>query len=129
MPKRLGRGLPVIAALASVGLAQGAPAQTASGFDGQYVGRLTLINVISGDCTAPPLGAAYPMTVSGGRVSFAYVPRFATVLTGSVAPNGSFRASAPTRLGLVEMTGQIRGNAVRAQILSPSCRYAFETTN
>src|SRR5689334_1618114 len=127
MPRGFGRGLPLAAMLGGVALAHGAPAQVISGFDGQYVGQLTLIEVISGDCTPPPLGAAYPLIVSGGRVSFSYVPRFATTLTGSVARDGTFKASAPTKLGPVEMSGQIRGNAVRAQIVSPSCLYDFAT--
>ena len=124
MPRRLGLGLLLAAALESVAFAQGT-----SGFDGQYAGELTLTAVISGDCTDPPRGALYPLTVSRGQVRFAYLPRFATTLTGSVAENGGFRASAPTRHGFVEMTGWIRGNAVRAQIVSPSCRYSFETKN
>ncbi len=122
MPIRLGPGLLLASALGGAAWAQGA-----SPFDGQYVGRLTLMDVISGDCTTPPLGAAYPLIVSAGRVSFAYLPRFATTLTGSVTADGSFRASAPTKLGPVVMTGQIRGNGVSAQIVSPSCRYTFQT--
>jgi hypothetical protein len=124
MPRRLGPGLLLAGMVGSVAFAQGT-----SGFDGQYAGELTLRAVISGDCTEPPQGALYPLTVSGGQVRFAYLPRFATTLTGNVAENGSFRASAPTRHGGVEMTGRIQGNAVRAQIVSPSCRYSFETKN
>jgi hypothetical protein len=124
MPRALGPGL-----LFAMALANAALAQTPSHFDGQYAGELTLAQVIDGDCTEPPRGALYPLTVSGGQVRFAYLPRFATTLTGSVAPNGSFSASAATRSGTVRMTGQIRGNAVRAQIVSPSCRYEFATRN
>ncbi|MGD9617838.1 MAG: hypothetical protein AB7H90_17095 [Alphaproteobacteria bacterium] len=131
MPRRSGPGLLLAVALASApwGVAgtQVASAQGASRFDGQYTGELTLTALIQGDCTEPPRGALYPLTVSGGQVRFTYLPRFATILTGSVAENGSFRASAPTRHGVVEMTGRIRGDAVRAQIVSPSCRYTFET--
>lgn len=126
MPRRLGPGVLLATGLAAA-WAQTAAAQVSSGFDGQYVGALTLLDVIAGDCTPPPLGAVYPLTVSGGRVSFAYVPRFATTLTGSVAANGVFKASARTKHGYVEMTGEIRGNRVSAQIVSPSCRYAFQT--
>jgi hypothetical protein len=129
MPRRLGPGLLLAMALESVAFAQVASAQGTSGFDGQYAGELTLTAMREGDCTEPPRGALYPLTVAGGQVRFAYLPRFATTLTGSVAENGSFRASAPTRHGVVEMTGQIRGSAVRAQIVSPSCRYNFETKN
>jgi hypothetical protein len=124
MPRRLGPGLLLAIAFGSAAVAQGL-----SGFDGQYAGELTLVQVIDGDCAEPPRGALYPLTVSGGQVRFAYLPRFATTLTGSVAPNGSFMASAPARRGVVRMIGQIRGNAVRAQIVSPSCRYDFETRN
>ena len=122
MPRRLGPGLLLATALGAAAWAQGA-----SPFDGEYVGELRLMELIQGDCTTPPPGAVYPLTVSGGRVSFSYVPRFATTLTGSVTANGSFRASAPTKHGRVEMTGQIRGNRVNAQIVSPSCRYSFAT--
>jgi hypothetical protein len=129
MPRRLGPGLLLATALAAAAAqtawTQGASAQVASGFDGQYVGALTLVEVIAGDCATPPLGAVYPLTVAGDRVSFAYVPRFATTLTGSVAANGSFKASARTKHGYVEMTGEIRGSRVSAQIVSPSCLYNF----
>ena len=133
MPRAWGPGL-----LLAMALGSAAPAQVASPvasppapspFDGRYAGELTLTQVIDGDCTEPPAGALYPLTVSGGQVRFAYLPRFATILTGSVAPNGSFTASAPTKRGVVRMTGQIRGNAMRAQIVSPSCRYDFATKN
>ena len=115
------------AAFAQAAFAQVASPQGGSRFDGEYVGKLTLTALIEGDCTEPPWGALYPLSVSGGQVRFAYVPRFATTLTGRVAENGSFRASAPTRHGVVEMTGQIRGNSVSAQIVSPSCQYTFQT--
>ncbi len=130
MPKRLGPGLLLGAMLGSVALAQLAPlafAQVATGFDGHYVGKLTLVEVIAGDCTTPPLGALYPLDVSGGRVNFAYVPRFATTLTGTVAATGNFKASARTKHGRVEMTGELRGGKVNAQIVSPSCLYNFAT--
>lgn len=117
----------VMTVTAPIVRAQGAGQRGTAAFDGQYTGELRLLQVIQGDCTTPPLGAVYPLSVSGGQVRFAYVPRFATVLTGGVAADGSFRAAARTRHGAVEMTGQIRGNRVRAQIVSPSCRYAFET--
>lgn len=124
MPRRLGPGLLLAMVLGSAAFAQGI-----SRFDGQYAGELVLTRTIDGDCTEPPRGALYPLTVSGGQVRFAYLPRFATTLTGSVAENGSFTASAPAKRGVVEMTGRIRGNAVRAQIVSPSCRYDFATRN
>jgi hypothetical protein len=129
MPRRWGPGLLLAALLGGLALAPAASAQATSRFDGEYVGELTLTALIQGDCTTPPLGALYPLTVSGGQVRFAYLPRFATTLTGSVAEDGSFRATAPTRYGIVEMTGQIRGNAIQAQIVSPSCRYSFATRN
>jgi hypothetical protein len=127
MPRRLGPGLLLATALGSAALAPDVSAQVTSRFDGEYVGRLALTALIQGDCTEPPGGALYPLRVSGGQVRFSYVPRFSTTLTGSVDANGSFRASAPTKLGPVEMTGQIQGNAVSAQIVSPSCRYTFQT--
>ncbi len=108
-------------------LAGNAEAQGTRQFDGSYVGELTLQSVAGGDCSAPPLGAVYPLFVTQDRVSFAYLPRFATTLTGAVDKNGAFKASAHTKGGLVEMTGQIRGPAVSATIVSPSCRYSFQT--
>lgn len=74
----------------------------------EYTGTLTLVEVISGNCTPAPPGAVYPLSVSGGQVSFAYDPRFDTVLAGRVAPDGTFQASAPTSLGPIKMTGQIK---------------------
>jgi hypothetical protein len=130
MPGRSGLGLCVaatlgVAMLGSIAAARSAAAQGASGFDGDYTGTLTLVEVKSGNCTPSPPGAVYPLTVSGGQVTFAYDPRFDTVLTGSVAPDGTFRASASTSLGAIEMAGQIKGNQVNAQIVSPSCLYNF----
>ena len=56
-----------------VAWAQGSPK-----FDGQYVGDLTLTKEISGDCTKPPVGALYPLIISGGKIRFVYRPRFGT---------------------------------------------------
>ena len=114
MLRRLGLGLLLANALGSVAFGHAASAQVMSSqgvsrFDGQYAGELTLTNVVEGDCTEAPQGALYPLTVSGGQVRFGYVPRFATTLTGRVAENGGFKASARTKRGVVEMTGQIPG--------------------
>jgi hypothetical protein len=122
MGKSPGLGLLLVAAFANVAWAQGS-----TRFDGQYVGKLTLLKVISGDCTKSPLGALYPMTISGGQVQFKYDPRFDTVLRGTIAEDGTFRASRPLRNGQIVMTGHIRGNNVTAHITSPSCRYSFHT--
>lgn len=120
MPRRLGLGLALGTALTSLAWAQG-PA----GFDGQYVGELTLAGVINGDCTEPPLGAVYPLTIAGGEVRFVDVARFGTTLRGKIDAKGRFKASARARKGLVQMTGQVRGNDVSADIVSPSCKYGF----
>jgi hypothetical protein len=48
------------------------------------MGELTLTKVINGDCTKPPFGALYPLTISRGEVRFAYRPRFDTTLSGTV---------------------------------------------
>src|SRR5690348_17268780 len=77
MPRRSGPDpLPAVVlavmlapALAPV-LGSAALAQVASRFDGQYAGELTLNRVISGDCTEPPHGALYPLTIAAGQVSF-----------------------------------------------------------
>ncbi len=119
---RLGLGLLFGAGLAGVAAAQGS-----ASFDGQYVGELTLTSVIQGDCTKPPLGSLYPLTVSRGQVRFLYSPRFSTTLTGAVDKNGGFNASARAHKGIVRMTGRIRGNSVTATIVSPSCNYTFQT--
>jgi hypothetical protein len=125
MWKRLGAGLLLGAALGSVALAQG-PGK----FDGQYVGALTLVKIIKGDCTEPPLGAEYPLTISGGVVNFKYVPRFDTILTGTVDAKGNFKASRQLRSGRITMTGHIVDpNTLSATIVSPSCQYAFQTKN
>jgi hypothetical protein len=124
MLRRLGLGL-----LLAMGLAGAAQAQGSAKFDGQYMGVLTLTKVINGDCTQPPLGAIYPLTISAGEVRFAYVPRFATALKGRVDENGRFKASARLPRGAVRMKGHIQGNNVTAYIISPSCKYNFQTTN
>jgi len=121
---RIGLGLLLGTALGSLAWAQGA-----ARFDGQYSGELTLTQVIDGDCTPPPLGSLYPLTISGGEVRFAYIPRFGTTLTGRVAANGSFKASARVKSGLVQMTGRVQGSSVSAAIVSPSCHYSFRTKN
>ena len=124
MLRWLGLGLLLGSGLASVAWAQGS-----ARFDGQYMGELTLTKVISGDCTKPPLGALYPLEISRGEVRFAYVPRFATTLSGKVDKNGVFKASARVRRGFVQMTGRIQGTNLTAQIVSPSCNYTFQTKN
>ena len=122
MPRWLGLGLLLGAGLGSVAWAEGS-----AKFDGQYVGELTLAGIINGDCTPPPLGAAYPLTISGGVVRFRYVPRFDTTLVGTVDANGNFKASRTLRRGVVSMTGHIEGNKLAANIVSPSCQYNFQT--
>ena len=124
MLKWLGLGLLLGAAFGSAAWAQGSIK-----FDGQYVGELTLRKVISGDCTPPPLGAGYPLTISGGQVQFKYDPRFDTILRGTVDENGNFRASHVLRNGLITMTGHIDQNNITADIKSPSCNYTFRTRN
>ena len=115
--------------LLGTGLGSVAWAQGVAKFDGQYMGELTLTKEISGDCTTPPLGALYPLTISRGEVRFAYRPRFDTTLRGRVGENGIFKASARLRRGFVQMTGRIEGNNLIASIVSPSCNYAFKTKN
>jgi len=122
MLRWLGLGLLIGAGLASVARAQGS-----AQFDGQYVGDLTLTKIIKGDCTQPPLGAVYPLTISRGQVQFAYVPHFDTTLIGRVDKKGTFKASARLRRGLVQMTGQVEANNILAYIVSPSCNYTFQT--
>ena len=122
MPKLVGPGLLLCTALASAAWAQGS-----ARFDGQYRGELTLTKEIKENCTRPPLGALYPLTISRGQVQFVYVPRFDTTLTGWVDENGIFKASARIRHGSVQMTGRIRGNNITAYIVSPSCNYTFQT--
>ncbi|MGC2412287.1 MAG: hypothetical protein WA459_06290 [Stellaceae bacterium] len=124
MLRSLGLGLLFGAGLASVASAQGS-----AKFDGQYMGELTLTKIINGDCTEPPLGSLYPLTISRGEVRFIYVPRFGTTLTGKIGENGVFKASTRLRRGLVQMTGRIQGDHLTADIVSPSCNYAFHTKN
>ena len=114
--------------LLGTGLGSVAWAQSSAKFAGQYVGELSLTKVIN-DCTQPPLGALYPLTISRGEVRFKYVPRFNTTLTGKVSEDGMFKASARLRRGYVQMTGHIQGNNLTAYIVSPSCNYTFQTKN
>jgi hypothetical protein len=123
MVRWLGLGI-----LLGTGLGSVAWAQNSAKFDGQYVGELTLTKVIN-DCTQPPQGALYPLTISRGEVRFKYVPRFNTTLTGKVSEDGMFKASARLRRGSVQMTGHIQGNNLTADIVSPSCNYSFQTKN
>jgi hypothetical protein len=122
MLRWLGLGLLLGSGFGSVAWAQGS-----AKFDGQYMGELTLTKEISGDCTQPPPGALYPLTVSRGEVRYAYVPRFDTTLSGKVDENGVFKASARVRKGFVQMTGRIQGSNLTARIVSPSCNYTFQT--
>ncbi|MBV8335516.1 MAG: hypothetical protein JO358_08780 [Alphaproteobacteria bacterium] len=122
MLRLLGSGLLLAAGLSCVAWAQGS-----SRFDGQYRGELTLTKEITGDCTQPPLGALYPLRISGGQVRFAYVPRFDTTLSGTIDDNGMFKASARIRKGFVQMTGRVQDNHITAYIVSPSCNYTFQT--
>ena len=125
MLKRLGWSV-----VFGVGLISAASAQGQTKFDGQYVGELTLTGIINGDCTKPPVGAEYPLRISGGQVSFKYVPRFDTILRGRVDPNGSFKAGGKTKHGFVTMTGKISGyRNLTADIVSPSCQYRFQSKN
>ena len=121
MLRWLGLGLLLGAGLGSVAWAQGS-----ARFDGQYMGELTLTKVIN-DCTRPPLGALYPLTISRGEVRFVYLPRFGTTLSGKVDENGIFKAYARLRKGFVQMTGRIQGSNLTGHIVSPSCNYTFQT--
>jgi hypothetical protein len=121
MLRWLGPGL-----LLGAGLGSAAWAQGWDKFDGQYIGELTLMKVIN-DCTQPPPGALYPLTISRGEVRFKYVPRFDTTLSGKIDEKGVFKASARLRRGFVQMTGRIQGNNLTAEIVSPSCKYTFKT--
>jgi hypothetical protein len=118
-----------LALLLGTALGSAAWAQTSAKFDGQYVGELTLTKIINGDCTRPPLGALYPLTISRGEVRLVYLPRFGTTLRGNVDENGILKASAHLRRGIVQMTGHIQGNSLTAYIISPSCNYTFRTKN
>src|SRR5437763_17003122 len=120
--KRLG-----LSALLAAGLASLACAQGAAQFDGQYTGELRLARTFSGDCTEPPVGALYPLTIAGGEVRFAYLPRFATTLRGTIRQDGLFRATARARKGVVQMGGRIHGVDVTASIVSSGCAYTFQT--
>jgi hypothetical protein len=113
--------------LVGTGLSSAAWAQGLAQFDGHYMGELTLKSVVSGDCTQPPLGSLYPLTISRGEVRFAYVPRFNTTLSGKVGQNGVFKASARLHHGIVQMTGRTDGYHLTADIVSPSCNYTFQT--
>jgi hypothetical protein len=124
MPKWLGLSL-----LLSTGLWSAAWPQGAGKFDGQYMGELTVTKEISGDCTRPPWGALYPLTITNGQVRFIYRPRFGTTLIGQINENGSFQASARLRKGVVKMTGSVQGSKIIAHIVSPSCNYTFQTKN
>ena len=122
MLRWLGVGLLFGTALVSAAWAQGT-----TKFDGQYVGELVLTRVISGNCTEPPPGGVYPLIISRGEVRFKYIPRFDTVLIGKIDENGIFKASRRLRRGSINMTGQIQGNKLAAEIVSPSCNYTFQT--
>jgi hypothetical protein len=120
----LGLGLGL---LLGTGFGNVAWAQGSTKFDGQYMGELSLMKIIDGDCTQPPLGALYPLTISRGEVRFVYLPRFGTTLRGRVGEDGHFKASARLRKGSVQMNGHIQGRNVIASIISPSCNYTFQT--
>jgi hypothetical protein len=115
-------GLAFAAALGGV-----AWAQAGSGFDGDYVGQMTLTGIVNGDCTTPPTGSAYPLKIAGGVVHFKYVPRFDTVLVGKVDDKGDFKASGHTKTGMINMVGHVTpAGSLTAKIQSPSCLYSLE---
>src|SRR5271156_2956495 len=122
MLRLLGLGLLLGTGLGSVAWAQGS-----AKFDGQYRGELTLTKEIKENCTQPPLGALYPLSISGGEVRFAYLPRFETTLRGTVDEKGILKASARLKHGFVQMSGRIQGNNITAYIVSPSCHYTYQT--
>ena len=123
MARSLGLGLLCAAGVTGAALAQGSPR-----YDGQYLGTLALTKAIGrGDCTEPPPGAQYPLTVSGGTVRFSYAPRFDTTLVGTVDHAGNFTAMVQLKSGIVQMTGRIQHEEIRAAIASPSCNYSFQT--
>ncbi|HML11073.1 MAG TPA: hypothetical protein VK432_09445 [Stellaceae bacterium] len=125
LPQRSALGLLLAAALAGA-----AWAQATGKFDGNYVGPLTLTGIINGDCTTPPTGSAYPLTIAGGVVHFKYVPRFDTVLVGKIDDKGDFKASGRTKSGMINMLGHVApGGALTANIQSPSCLYSFAGSN
>ena len=128
MLRRFGLRLSLAAALA-IGLGAVAWAQGSARYDGQYMGELTLAKTVGGDCTEPPLGSLYPLTVSRGEVRFSYVPRFGTTLSGTVDDKGNLRASVQLKSGTIQMTGRIQGSQLTASIASPSCNYRFQTKN
>jgi hypothetical protein len=129
MPQRIAAGVQGLSLVLLLGAAFGnlARAQGSATFDGQYMGQLRLTKVVSGDCTQPPAGSLFPLTVSDGQVEFKYVPRFDTILRGRIDGNGNFRAAQRVREGFVSMTGHIEDNKVIADISSPSCRYSFRS--
>src|SRR5947207_13321994 len=100
--KGLGLGALLAAGVASLACAQGA-----AQFDGQYTGELRLARTFSGDCTEPPFGALYPLTIAGGEVRFPYLPRFATTLRVTIRKDGLFHAPALARKGDVHMSGHL----------------------
>jgi hypothetical protein len=116
---RRGVGVGLVLAVSAAGVAW---AQGASGFDGQYVGALTLSGIIAGDCTTPPVGSAYPLSISGGVVTFKFVPRLDTMLVGRIDAKGNFKAMATLHHGVATMIGHIDANHnLTASIRSPSC--------
>lgn len=123
MIRSLGLGL----ALAAAGVSLAAAQRGSARYDGQYIGTLTLDKIIQGDCEPPPPGAQYPLTVSAGTVKFEYLPHFSTTLIGTIDAAGNFQASTKIKHGTVRMKGNIQGQNVTAQLVSPSCSYTFKT--
>jgi hypothetical protein len=86
------------------------------------------MEVFSGDCAEPPVGARYPLSITNGRVRFKYIPRLSTTLTGTIEDSGAFKASATLNRGkTARMTGRVDGTIARADIVTPSCHYGFLT--
>ena len=117
----------ILGLVLTAGLCSAVSAQAVTNFDGQYVGQLTLTRIISGDCATPPLGATYQLTIANGVVRFAYVPRFATTLTGTIDRRGAFKAVARAHAGVVQMIGRVDRGDITATVTSPSCAYSFQT--
>lgn len=57
------------------------------------------------------------------------MPRFDTMLIGTVDAKGNFKATATLHHGVATMAGHVGNGNVTATIVSPSCRYNFQTRN
>jgi hypothetical protein len=120
--QRLGRSHALAFTAAALSIFAAASALAESPFDGTYSGSTMLTGAASPVCAKN--GTPVQMTVIDGKVSYNH---FGTILTGTVAPDGSFTASGMNMRykppASQSMSGHISGTSAEAETGTSICPY------